>query len=143
LAQAFCWRSVFYINVPVGAMALIMSMAFIPKDCPAENGQRFDLPGGLLFLAGLTALLLSLNKGAGWGWMSLPVVGLLTGAILLMLFFIMIERRSPAPMLDLSLFHVRLFSAATVSAALNYVCVCTITFLMPFYLIQGRGLNSA
>jgi MFS family permease len=55
----------------------------------------------------------------------------------------MVERRSPAPMLDLSLFHVRLFSAATVSAVLNYVCVYTIIFLMPFYLIQGRGLNSA
>jgi MFS family permease len=46
-------------------------------------------------------------------------------------------------MLDLSLFRVPLFSAATASAVLNYVCVYTITFLMPFYLIQGRGLNSA
>lgn len=143
LAQAFGWRSVFFINVPVGALALILSLVFIPKDSPAESGQRFDLPGGLLFLAGLTALLLGLNKGADWGWASLPVLGLLAGAVLLMVIFILVERRSPAPMLDLSLFRVPLFSAATASAVLNYVCVYTITFLMPFYLIQGRGLNSA
>ncbi|MCX6037234.1 MAG: MFS transporter [Chloroflexi bacterium] len=143
LAQAFGWRSVFYINVPVGALALILSLVFIPKDSPAESRQRFDLPGGLLFLAGLTALLLGLNKGADWGWASLPVLGLLAGAVLLMVIFILVERRSPAPMLDLSLFRVPLFSAATASAVLNYICVYTITFLMPFYLIQGRGLNSA
>lgn len=143
LAHAFGWRSVFFINVPVGALALILSLVFIPKDSPAESGQRFDLPGGLLFLAGLTALLLGLNKGADWGWASLPVLGLLAGAVLLMVIFILVERRSPAPMLDLSLFRVPLFSAATASAVLNYICVYTITFLMPFYLIQGRGLNSA
>lgn len=143
LAQAFGWRSVFYINVPVGALALILSLVFIPKDSTAESGQRFDLPGGLLFLAGLTALLLGLNKGADWGWASLPVLGLLAGAVLLMVVFILVESRTSAPMLDLSLFRVPLFSAATASAVLNYVCVYTITFLMPFYLIQGRGLNSA
>jgi MFS family permease len=47
------------------------------------------------------------------------------------------------PGLDLSLFRVPLFSAATVSAVLNYICVYTIIFLMPYYLIQGRGLNTA
>jgi MFS family permease len=46
-------------------------------------------------------------------------------------------------MLDLSLFRIPLFSTATVSAVLNYICIYTITFLMPFYLIQGRGLDPA
>jgi len=143
LAHAFGWRSVFFINVPVGGLALILTLVFIPKDIPVESGQRFDLPGALLFLAGLTALLLGLNKGAEWGWTSFPVLGLLSGAILLMVSFILVERRSPAPMLDLSLFRAPLFSAATASAVLNYIGVYAILFLMPFYLIQGRGLNSA
>ena len=143
LAQAFGWRSVFYINVPIGLLALILSMTFIPKDVPAENGQRFDLPGGLLFLSGLTALLLGLNKGADWGWASLPVLGLLFGSFLLLVSFIQVERRSSSPMLDLNLFRIPLFSAATFSAVLNYICVYTITFLLPFYLIQGRGMDPA
>jgi EmrB/QacA subfamily drug resistance transporter len=143
LAQAFGWRSVFYINVPIGLLALILSMTFIPKDLPAEGGQRFDLPGGLLFLSGLTALLLGLNKGANWGWASLPVLGLLFGSFLLLVSFIQVERRSSSPMLDLNLFRIPLFSAATFSAVLNYICVYTITFLLPFYLIQGRGMDPA
>lgn len=143
LTQAFGWRTVFYINVPVGALALTLSLLFIPKDSPADSGQRFDIPGAAVFLAGLTSLMLGLNKGADWGWGSPAVLGLLAGALFLLGIFILIERRSPAPMLDLNLFRVPLFSTATAAAILNYICVYSITFLMPFYLIQGRGLNPA
>jgi EmrB/QacA subfamily drug resistance transporter len=143
LTHAFGWRTVFYINVPVGGLALALSLYFIPKDSPAESGQRFDLPGALVFLAGLTALLLGLNKGAEWGWTSAPVLGLLLGSLVLLFGFLQIERRSPAPMLDLSLFRIPLFSTSAISAVLNYICVYSITFLLPFYLIQGRGLNAA
>jgi len=143
LTHAFGWRTVFYINVPVGALALTLSLLFIPKDTPFEGKQRFDLPGAAVFLAGLTSLMLGLNKGAEWGWSSPAVVGLLAGALALLVVFIQIERRSPAPMLDLSLFRIPLFSTSVTSAVLNYICVYSITFLMPFYLIQGRGLNPA
>jgi len=143
LTQAFGWRTVFYINVPVGLLALALSLVFIPKDAPSESGRRFDLPGAAVFLVGLTLLMLGLNQGAEWGWMSLAVLGPIAGALILMAVFILIERRSPDPMLDLSLFRIPLFSTSVVSAVLNYICVYTITFLMPFYLIQGRGLNPA
>jgi EmrB/QacA subfamily drug resistance transporter len=143
LTQAFGWRTVFYINVPVGALALTLGLVFIPKDLPVESGQRFDLPGAALFLAGLTTLLLGLNKGADWGWASPAVLGLLAGALLILGVFVLVELRSPAPMLDLSLFRVPLFSVSTANAVLNYICVYSLTFLMPFYLIQGRGLNPA
>ncbi|HEX2997443.1 MAG TPA: MFS transporter [Anaerolineales bacterium] len=143
LTQAFGWRSVFYINVPVGGLAIALSLIFIPRDTPVEHGKRFDLPGALVFMLGLTALLLGLNQGAELGWTSFPVIGLLAAAVLLLGIFIVIERRSPEPMLDLSLFRIPLFSTSTASAVLNYICVYSITFLMPFYLIQGRGLNPA
>lgn len=143
LTQAFGWRTVFYINVPVGTLALVLSYIFIPKDSPVEGGQRFDLPGAAAFLAGLTALMLGLNKGADWGWTSPAVLGLLSTALILLGVFILIESRTPAPMLDLSLFRVPLFSTSTACAVLNYICVYSLIFLMPFYLIQGRGLNPA
>jgi EmrB/QacA subfamily drug resistance transporter len=143
LTQAFGWRTVFYVNVPVGSIALALSLFFIPRDAPVERPQPFDLPGALVFLAGLTALMLGLNMGSEWGWFSPSVLGLLAGALILLFVFIQVERRSSAPMLDLSLFQLRLFSTSTLSAVLNYICVYSITFLMPFYLIQGRGLNPA
>jgi EmrB/QacA subfamily drug resistance transporter len=143
LAQSLGWRSVFYINVPVGALALTFSLLFIPKDKPVEGGNKFDIPGAMVFLAGLTALMLTLNQGAEWGWSSLPILGLAMLAIALLTIFILIELHSSAPMLDLNLFRNALFSASTVSAILNYICVYSLTFLMPFYLIQGRSLNPA
>jgi EmrB/QacA subfamily drug resistance transporter len=143
LTQAFGWRTVFYINVPVGALAFLLGMIFIPRDIPVESHQKFDLPGAMAFLLALTLLLLGLNKGADWGWSSPYVVGPLVGAVIFAVVFIWIEGHSTAPMLDLSLFRIPLFSASVGNAILNYICVYSITFLMPFYLIQGRGFNPA
>lgn len=143
LTHALGWRTVFYINVPVGTLAFLLSLIFIPRDAPVESHQRFDMPGAMVFLAGLTLLMLGLNKGAEWGWASLPVIGPLFGALVMTALFIRIEQRSPAPMLDLSLFRIPLFSTSAANAILNYICVYSITFLMPFYLIQGRGFNPA
>jgi EmrB/QacA subfamily drug resistance transporter len=143
LAGWLGWRSVFYINVPVGLLALALSLRFIPSDA-GERGQhaeRFDVPGAAFFLLGLVALLLGLNQGHAWGWTSWPIVGLLLGAALALGIFIWIEMRSPSPVLDLSLFRRRIFSAAAASAVLNYICLYSITFLLPFYLILGRGLT--
>jgi EmrB/QacA subfamily drug resistance transporter len=143
LAQTLGWRSVFYINVPIGALALTLSLVLIPKDIPTETGKKFDLAGAALFLGGLVALMLGLNQGAEWGWLSAPILGSLGAAVVLLTIFVFVELRSPAPMLDLSLFRNPLFSASTVSALLNYISIYSLIFLMPFYLIQGRGLNPA
>jgi len=141
LTEHFDWRAVFYINVPVGLLALWLSWRFIPKDAPAEVAEKFDRAGAAVFMAGLIALLLGLNQGSSWGWSSPAIIGLLIGAVALLVVFVVIERRVTNPMLDLSLFRSRTFSASTASAILNYVCVYTILFLLPFYLIQGRSLT--
>jgi EmrB/QacA subfamily drug resistance transporter len=141
LATQFSWRAVFYINVPVGLLALWLSLRSIPTEPPAAAAQRFDLGGAMVFTAGLVAFLLALSLGADWGWASPPIIALAAGAILLLAAFIAVERNVHAPMLDLSLFRNRLFSAATGSAILNYICVYSVLFLLPFYLIQGRGLD--
>jgi len=145
LTVQFGWRSVFYINVPVGSLALLLSLRFIPRvaERAAEHGERFDLVGAATFMSGLVALLLGLNQGHAWGWTSPAILILFAVATLLLGAFLIIERRVPSPMLDLSLFQHRLFSAAVGSAVLNYICLYSITFVLPFYLIQGRGLNPA
>jgi MFS family permease len=67
LANQFSWRAVFYINVPVGLTAVILSILYIPKDTILESGEFFDLLGAVTFMPGLTALLLGLNQGHAWG----------------------------------------------------------------------------
>ena len=141
LATAFGWRSVFYINVPVGIVGIILAMQTIDDDRPAAAGERFDFPGAFIFTAGLVALLIALNQGHDWGWASAATVSLLIAAAVLLAAFIAIESHRRAPMLDLTLFRSRVFSAATVSALLNYVCIYSLLFVLPFLLIQGRGLD--
>jgi EmrB/QacA subfamily drug resistance transporter len=143
LAVQFSWRAVFYINVPVGLLALFLSLHFIPRDSPTDHAERFDLAGALTFMVGLVALLLGLNQGHALGWASPPILAVLALAGLLLGTFVVIERRVPYPMLDLGLFRRRLFLAAASSAVLNFLCVYGILFLLPFYLIQGRDLSPA
>jgi len=143
VTSQFGWRAIFYINVPVAVLAVLLSVRFIPADPPAEHVERFDLKGAATFCCGLVALLLGLNQGNEWGWTSPGVGGAFGSALVLLAAFVVIERRVLAPMLDLSLFRKRLFSAATTSALLNYICLYSVLFLLPFYLIDGRGFDSA
>jgi EmrB/QacA subfamily drug resistance transporter len=143
LASTVGWRAVFYINVPVGAIAIVLAWRVIEADHGAEARERFDVVGAILFTTGLVALLIALNQGHAWGWASTPVVVLVTVAVALLAAFVRVERHRPSPMLDLSLFRDRVFSGATVSALLNYACVFAVLFVLPFLLIQGRGLDAA
>jgi EmrB/QacA subfamily drug resistance transporter len=142
LAAAFGWRSVFYINVPVGLIAAGLAMRVVVRDRPDSQRERFDFAGAALFTSGLVALLIALNQGHEHGWASPLILGLFAAAIALLAAFVAVERRSASPMLDLTLFKSRVFSAATASALLNYACVYAVVFVVPFLLIRGRGLDT-
>lgn len=141
LTDHFSWRAVFYINVPVGLVAALMCLKFIPADHGKGRDEPFDFAGAILFMAVFVALLWGLNQGYDRGWTSPPILALMGGAALLLLVFILLERRRTHPLLDLSLFRRTQFSMSVTSAVLNYIAVYTILFLMPFYLIQGRGMS--
>jgi len=143
LAEAFGWRSVFYINVPVGLAAIALAARSIADDHVEKAEERFDFLGASLFTAGLVALMIALNQGHDWGWTSPLTSGLLVIALALLTLFVQVERRRSAPMLDLSLFGSRTFSASAATALMNYACVYAVTFVLPFLLIQGRGLGTA
>lgn len=141
LVDQFNWRAVFYINIPVGLIALWLSLRHISPDRPDKNNGRFDLPGAFIFTTGLVMLLIGLNQGHALGWTSPAISALLGSALLLLVAFILVERAVSQPMMDLSLFRNRQFSIAVSSAILNYICVYSIIFLMPFYLIQGLNFS--
>ena len=143
LASVAGWRAVFYINLPVGLVAIWLSLRSIPVDTVRKPEERFDWQGAIVFMLGLSALLLGLNQGHNWGWTSAPILGLLAGAVVLLGAFVTIETRVQNPMLDLDMFRQKRFSLTASSAVLNYIGVYSIIFLMPFLLIQGRGLSSA
>ena len=143
LAERFSWRAVFYINVPIVIAAILLSWRFIPADSIHKTDERFDPAGALLFTTGLVMLLLALNQGPAWGWGSPWTLALVAAALVVLAAFLRVEGRLLSPMLDLGLFRNRTFSASVASATLNYICVYSLIFLMPFYLQQGRGLSPA
>lgn len=141
MTDHFSWRAVFYINLPIGVLALLLSAKFIPRDELKKKFEPFDFAGAGVFLAAFTVLLLGLNQGYDRGWTSPSIQGLLAGAVVLLILFVIRERRTAYPLLDLSLFREPQFAMSVASAILNYISFYTITFLMPFYLIQGRALT--
>lgn len=143
LTQHLGWQSVFTINVPISLLALFFSLRFIPNDRQKGTREPFDWRGALVFMSGLVLLIFVLNRGQVWGWLTAHTLGLLFLAILILFLFVQLEKRTPTPMLDVSLFSGRTFSFSTLSAFLNYGSLFGIIFLMPFYLVQGRGFQPA
>lgn len=141
LAENVGWRAIFFINVPIGLIAIFLSLHFIPRDVVDKRTGKFDLTGATISIVGLAVFLLALNRGYNWGWTSPPILILLVIGVLLLIAFLIVERRVMDPMLDLKLFRDRLFSASAASAVLNFICTSSVTFLLPFYLIEGRGLS--
>jgi len=143
LTTHLSWHAVFYINVPVGLLALGLSTRFIPNDVPRTSSAKFDVLGAVLFASGLIALLTALNQGHAWGWVSAGILALLASSAGLLTGFVLWERKAQSPMLDFGLFRERSFTAASVSAALSFISLNGLLFLLPFYLITGRGLSAA
>jgi EmrB/QacA subfamily drug resistance transporter len=140
LTDLYGWHSVFLVNVPIGLLALLLGWRTAPSAISTERREPFDLAGSAVYVLGLGLLLLGLNQGHAWGWTSAPIVGcLLLGAALLAA-WATIELRVSSPMIDLRLFGERAFAAPVASAFLCYIAISA-TFLLPFALIQGRGLS--
>ncbi len=140
LAAHLGWRAIFFVNVPVGLVGLALSRAVIPEDRPSGEVPPFDLLGAALFFVGLFGLLLALDQGHAWGWGAPLTIALLAGSLVVLAVFIAVERRRPHPMLDLSLFRRRAFTGSAFSAIASYVGEYAVLFLVPFYLVQGRGM---
>jgi EmrB/QacA subfamily drug resistance transporter len=143
IASTLGWRAIFWVSIPVTVVALILSTRFIERDQPSKKGERFDVPGAALYVLGLMAVLIALNQGHAWGWDSLGVLGFVALGLALLCGFVALEPRLASPMLDLGLFRERAFAVPVVSMVLNFVCTSSIVFLMPLYLLQGRGLEPA
>ena len=142
LASSFGWGAVYLINVPIGSVALLLSLRCLPADIVKSSAREFfDLPGAATLGAGVVALVLGMNQASAWGWISPLLWGCFGAAVACLAAFLWIERRTSAPVLDLKLFTNREFSTTLGAASLNYAAGFAMQFVFPFYLIQARGLS--
>jgi EmrB/QacA subfamily drug resistance transporter len=133
------WHWVFWFNVPLALAGTVWGAAVLHELANRDAVRGLDLPGTGAFLVGLTGLVLGITRGGLSGWSDpVVVVGLVAGATLLPL-FVAIERRSRAPMLDLTIFRNRMFSAATGAAFINGLSRFALMFVFVFYFQGAQG----
>jgi len=143
LLDAFGWRSVFYVRVPICIIGIIMAWKFLREQKASNISKKLDLLGtGALFVS-LSCLFLFLNFGGRSGFLS-PVNSTL-GIIAVIVFglFILQEKRSREPVVDLTLFENRLFTGGSVTLIIFGLAQAAQFFLFPFYLVNGVSFSSA
>jgi EmrB/QacA subfamily drug resistance transporter len=135
----FSWRWIFFVNVPIGIVALILSFRFLPTT-PSDRTHRLDVVGFLLLAPGLALLVYGLSEvGGGDGFSSRAVQISLLVSVVLIVGFVLRSLRAPEPLLDLRLFKRFNFSVATVCIFLVGATLYGTMFLLPLYYQIVRG----
>ena len=139
------WRWVFFLNVPMGLVAIIGALVILDKRQLMQDNQTlgFDWRGAALSAGALITFLLALTDGPRSGWGSPHILVALLSFIALLGTFIWWELRTEAPMLDLRLFKRRVFSLGVSAGFLNFLGHSPMRFLMPFYLQAVLGFSPA
>jgi hypothetical protein len=132
LLEHFWWGSVFMVNVPVAAVAIIGGVLFIPTSRdPAA--PPVDLPGLALSSIGITALVYTVIEAPNWGWGSLHTAAGFAAAVVVLAAFALWERHTPHPMLDVSVFANRRFSGGSLAVTAGFLTLFGFIFVITQY----------
>jgi EmrB/QacA subfamily drug resistance transporter len=140
LTDALSWRWIFLVNVPIGVLALALTLSKIGESRDPE-GARLDIPGFVTFTAALAALVLGLIESSQKGWGSGLVVGCLIASVVLITAFAVVERRRRRPMLDLSLFRRPAFAGASIVAFTLSASIFAMFLYLTLYLQNILGIS--
>jgi EmrB/QacA subfamily drug resistance transporter len=110
LTEYLSWEWIFFVNVPVGIAAIVLSMRFIPESKVATTGV--DVLGAITVTAGLTLLVYTIVKTQDYGWLSVETLGMAAVSVALLAAFVAIELRSKAPLVRLGIFRTRSLTSA-------------------------------
>ena len=135
------WRWVFYVNVPVGLLALVFGVLFLAdQDHPAAG--RFDVAGFVTSSLGLGLLMYGVAEGPNAGWTDGPIVACIGAGALLLAAMVVIELRATAPLLDLRVYADRLFRSASVVLTLTSVAFFGLIFLLSLFFQNGLHFSA-
>lgn len=142
LIDHFSWRSVFYINIPLGAVGTIMAMRYIKESVAAAKGvQNFDILGSLLLGISLGTMVLVLDQGQGWGWLSFKSLVSYVVSVVTLIWFILVEKKQKEPVVDLKFFKIPTFSAAIITSFISFMGMIGGIFLIPIFAQNVLGYS--
>jgi EmrB/QacA subfamily drug resistance transporter len=142
LTRYLGWQYIFYLNVPIGALVLLLIPRFVPESRLDTARRRFDPLGAVTVTGGLLTLVYALTKAPQDGWGATSTVALLVASAVLLLGFLVIETRVEAPMLPLRIFRLRTLAGANVAGLLLGGSFFGFIFVGTLYMQQVLGYSA-
>ena len=112
LTQSFSWPWIFFVNVPVGVVGFVLSLRLVPESKDEHAHRSYDIAGAVTVTGGLMALVYAIVKAETDGWGSATTIGFFALAVVLLVSFVVVEKRSAEPLVRLSIFRVRSLTTA-------------------------------
>jgi EmrB/QacA subfamily drug resistance transporter len=141
LTQTIGWRSIFWINLPIGISAALMAAKFVPES-KAARARAFDPVGQTLVFIGLASLTYAVIEGPRAHWASPSILALFATAAVSLILFLVYEPRRSDPLVDLRFFRSIPFASAALLGVLAFSCFAAFLFLNALYLQQARGFSA-
>ncbi len=141
LVSGLGWRSIFWINIPVGLIAIALAQRFVPES-RAEHPRRLDPPGQVAVIALLGCLTAGIIEGPSSGWDSASIIALFAVATLATLALVVLESRRREPLIDMRYFRSVPFSGAALIGVVALATLGGFLFLNTFYLQDVRGYSA-
>ncbi len=144
ILSLFGWRSIFWIHVPLGILAVYLSSVYLDDRHPSNQAFKpgpFDIKGSVSFLGGTASLLVLLSEGTAWGWtshLSLFVFALTVGC---WFYFLYRERKVKAPLLNLAFFKQASFLVGNIASYISFVLIMLPSIVLPLYMAHILQLS--
>jgi len=141
LVENVSWQSIFFLNVPVAALAVAVTLAATRESRDESSTHHVDYPGVAAITVGLSALVLALVEGNSWGWGSAAIVALLAISAVGLFAFALVERRVVEPMVDFRFFRSRSFLGANLVAFIVSFAMLAMFFFLALYMQNIKGYS--
>ena len=140
LVEYFNWRLIFFINVPVGILGMVLAVVFFPQIRPT-TWPKLDILGFVTIAYSLFALLLAFSEGEKWGWTGYRILGLFVSSALSLALFLVIENEVDNPLIDLKVFRSFAFCVSLVLIGVAMTSLFSALYFLPQFLQSVQGLQ--
>ncbi|MGH3132925.1 MAG: MFS transporter [Gaiellaceae bacterium] len=140
LTDVLSWEWIFFINVPVALLALVLTPILLSESLD-KHGQGFDVPGAILVTAGLSILVLGITQGQDWGWSSAATIGVFAATAALLAAFVVWESRVRDPLMPFSIFRLQTLTAANVAGFILGTALFAMFLMLTLYMQQVLGYS--
>src|ERR1700722_6830819 len=142
LTDTFGWRSVFYVNVPLGAIGTFMALRYIKEPVAQIKGlKHFDWLGSIILGISLASMVLVLDRGQTWGWTDIKSIVSYIVAVVTLITFIFIEKREKEPVVDLKFFTIPAFTISNLASFISFMGLMGGIFLIPIFAQNYLGYS--